>query len=130
MHTQKEYEKLKDEEKKVCFQWDGFDIGIDASTGKEIRIPNGKIWVEPRNTATKLVCKHLGGEIPLAELFTEKVFTQEVLHELDETIIKPTFMLPSIESLEDLAEITKELETEEAEETSEEEETTLDISLS
>ena len=112
MHTEKEYEKLDDKEKKVCFRWQGFDIGIDEKTGKEIRTPNGKVWVEPRDTATKLVCKHLGGEIPIGELFTDRVFTQEVLRELDDKIIKPTFMLPSIESLEDLAEITKEMVSE------------------
>lgn len=115
MHTEKEYEKLKDSEKKVCFRWEGFDIKVDEKTGKEIKVPNGKVWIEPRDTATKLICKHLGGEIPIGELFTEKVFTTEVLHELDENIIKPTFMLPDIESLDDLAEITKELNVEEEE---------------
>jgi RecA/RadA recombinase len=112
-HTDKEYDKLKDNEKKVCFRWEGFDIGIDEKTGKEVRTPNGKTWVEPRDTATKLVCRHLGGEIPIGELFTEKVFTKELLTELDNKIIKPTFMLPSIESLDDLAEITKEIVVEE-----------------
>jgi len=67
-------------------------------------------YVESRPTATTLVCKHIQGEVPLGELFTDKVFTQEILKELDEKVIKPTFMLPSIESLDDLAEITKELE--------------------
>jgi len=113
MHTEKEYEKLKDSEKKVCFRWDGFDIGIDEKTGKQVKTPNGKVWVEPRDTATKLVCKHLGGEIPIGELFTERVFTEEVLRELDEKVIKPTFSLPDVESLEDLAEITKEIMLEE-----------------
>ena len=107
-HTEKEYEKLKDSEKKVCFRWEGFNLETDPN-GKVIKVPNGKVWVEPRDTATKLVCKHLGGEIPIGELFTEKVFTEEVLRELDEKVIKPTFMLPSIESLDDLAEITKEI---------------------
>jgi RecA/RadA recombinase len=104
MHTQKEYEKLEDSEKKVSFQWQGWDM-VDG-----VKKPNDKIWVEPRATSKFLVCKHLGGETPLVNLFTDKVFTMEVLKELDSKVIKPTFMLPSIESLEDLAEITEELE--------------------
>lgn len=98
IHTEKEKSKLTPGEQKVCIPY----------TKKD-----GTEWfVEPRATSNYLVCKHLEGEIPLGELFTDKVFTTEVLRELDEKIIKPTFMLPSIESLEDLAEITKELEDE------------------
>lgn len=119
MHTQKEYEKLEENEKKSCFQWEGFDIVTDEK-GISKKIPNGKIWLEPRDTAKTLVCKHLGGETPLIDLFTSKVFTQEVLKELDENIIKPTFMLPSIESLEDLAELTSELEMDNEEDDNEE----------
>ena len=104
LHLPKTYEKLTPAEKKNCVEWMIPDVTIG---GENLH------YVEARPTATKLVCKHLGGEIPLGELFTEKVFTQKVLRELDEKIIKPTFMLPSIESLDDLAEITKELEDEE-----------------
>jgi hypothetical protein len=97
-HLEKAYLKLEPGEKKNCVEW---------------MHPNGVLrYVEYRPTAKFIVCKHLAGEIPLGELFTEKVFTQELLRELDEKVIKPTFMLPSIESLEDLAEITKELEDE------------------
>jgi RecA/RadA recombinase len=119
-HTEKEYQKLPDKEKKACFQWEGFDIVLDEKTGKTEKVPNGKVWVEPRETATKLVCKHLGGEIPIGELFTDKVFTEEVLRDLDDKIIKPTFMLPEIGSLDDLAEITKEIVLEESEDEDEE----------
>lgn len=73
-------------------------------------------YAYPKDTSRSLVCKHLMGEVPLAELYTDKVFTQDVLRQLDETIIKPTFMLPSIESLEDLADLTTELEAEDMEE--------------
>lgn len=68
------------------------------------------MYALPKDTARTLVCEHLGGELPLGELFTEKVFTQDVLHKLDDNIIKPTFQLPSIESLEDLAELTATVE--------------------
>jgi len=113
--TQKEYDKLKPEEQKPCSQFQGFDLvpemhpDWNTPTGKILQVPNNTAWVMPKDTARSIVVKHLGGEIPIAELFTEKVFTQELLHELDEKVIKPTFMLPSIESLDDLAEITEEL---------------------
>lgn len=115
MHTEKEYSKLTDAEKKVCFKWQGFDITLDEK-GKEVHTPNNKVWVEPRDTSKFLVVKHAGGQVPLIQLFTDKVFTQAVLEELDEKAIKPTFMLPDITSLEDLAEITQEMSTEEEEE--------------
>lgn len=93
--TEKLYEKLTDAEKKSCREFEG---------------PNGeKMYAQPKDTARTLVCKHLKGETALTDLFTDKVFTQEVLHELDEKVIKPIFMLPSIDSLEDLAELEEEV---------------------
>ena len=94
--TEKEYNKLKPEEQKKCREFEG-------EKGE-------KLFAFPKETARTLVCKHIKGEIPLSELFTEKVFTEEVIDELDENVIKQTFMLPSIESLDDLAELTEELE--------------------
>lgn len=95
MISAKEYAKLSTAEQSKCFEF--------KSAEGEI------VYAMPRDTARTLVCKHLGGEVPLSELYTEKVFTEEVLHELDENVIKPTFMLPSIESLEDLAEVSTNL---------------------
>jgi hypothetical protein len=70
---------------------------------------DGTRFAMPKDTARSLVCKHLYGEVPISDLYTEKVFTQDVLHQLDENIIKKTFQLPNIESLEDLADLTSEL---------------------
>lgn len=93
--TPKMYDKLTEAEKKTC---------------KEFELENGdKMYALPKDTARTLVCKHTGGELPISDLFTDKVFTQEVLKMLDENIIKPTFMLPSIESLDDLAELEKQM---------------------
>jgi len=93
MINEKQYSKLTPIEQKKCF---------------EFEYDNNKAYAYPKDTARKLICKHLG-EIPIADLYTEKVFTQEVLRQLDENIIKKTFQLPSIESLEDLAEVTCDL---------------------
>jgi hypothetical protein len=39
--------------------------------------------------------KHLGKHVEGANLFTPEVFTQEVLEQLDEKVIRPTFELPT-----------------------------------
>lgn len=97
---QKDFDKLTPADQKKCKPFN-----IPPESEKD----DGKRYAAPNPKSHFLVCKHLNGEIPLGELFTDKVFTKEVLTELDEKVIKPTFMLPSIESLEDLAEITKEM---------------------
>ena len=99
--TKNEVDKLPESDQKKCRV---FIIPSDDTKD------DGTRYAFPKETARTLVCRHLGGEVPLGELFTENVFTFKVLKELDEKMIKPTFMLPSIESLEDLAEIEAELE--------------------
>jgi hypothetical protein len=96
--TAKEFAKLSEAEKKKCKEFEN-------EAGE-------KCYAMAKDTARTLVCKHLKGETPLINLFTDKVFTQEVLKELDEKIIKPTFSLPNINSLDDLSALAEELETE------------------
>jgi RecA/RadA recombinase len=93
--TKKEFDKLTEAEQKKC---------------REFESDKGTLYAFPKDTARTLVCKHLKGETPLTDLFTERVFTHDVLVELDNNLIKPTFMLPSVESLDDLTEIGDELE--------------------
>lgn len=102
MITVKEYNKLSPAEKAKCKE---FKISTEYLKNGD----DGTRYAVPKETARKLVCRHLEGEVPISELYTPKVFTDEVLHMLDENIIKKTFMLPSIESLEDLAEVTGDL---------------------
>jgi len=95
MLSEKEYNKLPALDQKKCFEFE--------DTNKN------KVFAQPRDTSRSLVCKHLGGELPLAELYTDKVFTQEVLQQLDDNIIRKTFELPNIESLEDITDLTGDL---------------------
>jgi hypothetical protein len=89
--TEKEYNKLSELEKKVC---------------EEMTDDKGnKYYAKPKETAKNIVVKHLGCEVPVAELFTSKVLTDEVLHNLDETIIKPSFELPSNDGNDDIEEL-------------------------
>jgi hypothetical protein len=94
--TEKEYLKLTTREQNTCKP---FEIEEDnKKTGEREKVT---YYAFPKKTALTLVVKHLGGEIPLKELFSDKVFTPEVLQSMDEHIIKPTFQLPDLYSLED-----------------------------
>lgn len=103
MIDEKAYSKLTPAEQKKC---KSFEISKENKKGETETVT---VYAQPKDTARKLVCRHLGGEVPIAELYTANVFTEEVLRQLDENIIKKTFMLPSIESLDDLAEVTGDL---------------------
>jgi RecA/RadA recombinase len=89
--TEKEYEKLSDLEKKCCC---------------EMKNSEGKLcYAYPKETSKNIVVKHLGCELPAVEMFTSKVLTEEVLRNLDEKIIKPSFELPSNTGNDDIEEL-------------------------
>ena len=129
---EKDYNKLKPEEQSACHEFLVLEekkltkfeyTELQEDERKRVISKDNKYYLKtevkkyafPKDTARTLVCKHLNGEVPISKLYTEEIFTQEILKELDEKVIKPTFMLPSIESLEDLVDITAELELEELE---------------
>ena len=88
MLTEKEYAKLSPAEQATCH---------------EMTNENGeKAYAFPKDTSTKIVVSHLHGEVPLKELWSSKVLTDDLLHSLDESIIKPSFELPTYSSTEDL----------------------------
>lgn len=89
--TEKEYLKLSDFEKSLCH---------------EMKDQNdNKCYAYPKDTSKNIVVKHLGCEVPVTDMFTSKVLTDEILHNLDETVIKPNFELPSNESNNDIEEL-------------------------
>jgi RecA/RadA recombinase len=63
------------------------------------------LYFEGKETARTIAVRHLADTIKPNELFTAKVITQEVLRELDENIIKKTFMLPNINDLSELEDV-------------------------
>jgi hypothetical protein len=112
--TEKEMLKLTPAEQRKCHEFkvplvdkDGIPTCKMEDSGK--KIIDETVYAFPKETARTLVVRHLNGEIPVAELFSEKVFTEKVLDTMDEKIIKPLFQLPDLYSLEeeqkDLAEI-------------------------
>lgn len=91
--TQKEYDKLSDKDKETVkiFDFNG-----------ETKYAFPKIGATQKSR--KIIVKHLGEELPITELWTSKVLTDEVLHTLDETIIRPSFELPSQDAASDIDE--------------------------
>jgi len=77
-------------------------------------------YFEAKDTARTIVVRHLNAEVKPQELFTPKVLTEEVLRELDEKIIKKTFMLPNIADLSELEDMELENTVLESEENDEE----------
>lgn len=88
---QKEYDKLSDSDKETC----------QNMTDSECV----ECYAFPKITSNKIIVKHLGKEVPLTELFSGEVMTDDILHKLDEEVIRPLFELPSQDSMEDLKEM-------------------------
>ena len=88
--TEKDYNKLSDAEKEKIYKFEH----------------NGKtLYCQQKDTARSIVVKHLGESIPISQLFTERVFTDEYLHWLDENVIRPAFELPDQNAFDDIKEI-------------------------
>ena len=61
-------------------------------------------YAYPKDTSKNIVVKHLHTEVPLIDLWTPSVITEDVLKTLDETVIRPNFELPSQDKVNDLDE--------------------------
>lgn len=72
-------------------------LEVDKKTGEMEFIPN--------ESSPRWAVRHLGKTVPSTQIFTEEVFTEEVLKQLDEKVIQPHFKLPDLfdeSELEDL----------------------------
>ena len=87
---EKDYDKLSSQEKDKCYEMADCD-GVLC-------------YARPKDTARTIVVKHLGKKIPVTDFYTPEVFTDELLHKLDEEVIKPNFELPSSDSMMDVEE--------------------------
>lgn len=75
--TEKDYQKLSTSDKAKCYEF----------TNSE----NVIVYFSPKDTARNYIVKHLGRAIDNKEFFTSLTFTDAVLDELDEKVIKPKF---------------------------------------
>jgi hypothetical protein len=78
----KDYEKLSDKEKAECRPF----------TNQE----GQEVYFQPKTSARNYINKWTGEKIPWREIFSDKVFTDKVLDELDKNVIKPKFKYSSI----------------------------------
>lgn len=78
-YTQKEYEKLKPAEQSACVSFE-----FEGETRYAIL----------KDSARNIVVSHLGCDVPINELFTTKVFTDDFMKKFDEQVIRPAFELP------------------------------------
>ena len=87
--TEKEFAKLKPEDQTKCHTFKVEDV----------------VWyVKPSIQAKNYIIRHTGDEVPVREFFSARLFTDSVLKELDEKIIKPTFKFPETQAEIDLLE--------------------------
>jgi RecA/RadA recombinase len=82
--------------------WDS--CGVERGKLEEVKGPDGKKELKFTGNAssTRWAVKHLGKTVTTSELFTSKVFTPEVLVELDNNVIKNKFHLPELMDYTDI----------------------------
>jgi len=96
-------------------------VGLqDFVNWEKCGIQRGKLEVDKKTgemiftaveSSPRWAVRHLGKTIASTQLFTPEVFTEEVLKELDENVIKPHFLLPDLfdeAELEAFGDITEE----------------------
>jgi hypothetical protein len=83
--------------------WDA--CGIERGKLEEVKNSDGtkEMKFTANATSTRWAVKHLGKTVTTSELFSSKVFTQEVLEQLDNNVIKDKFNLPELSDYTDLA---------------------------
>lgn len=88
---EKAYNKLSDNDKIKCY---------------EMKDVNGNVcYAVEKSTSKKIVVRHLGREISKREFFTDAVFTDEMLHKIDEIAIRPNFEFSAQSSDQDIEEL-------------------------
>jgi RecA/RadA recombinase len=87
--TEKEFSKLK---------------GDDSESCSPFEVNGEKLYFQPKKLGRSYVIRHNGDSVPVKDFFTSRLFTQDVLKELDEKIIKPTFKFPETQDEIDLLE--------------------------
>jgi recombination protein RecA len=83
--TEKEYDKLKPAEKEKC---------------SHFKVEDEDFYFFPKETARNYIIRHNGDVVPLKEIFTSRVFTDEVIDQLDENVIRPKFKYSSLVEVE------------------------------
>lgn len=83
--TEKEFGKLKGSDPEKCSKFE-----VDGET----------FYFLPKETARNYIIRHNGDIVPWREIFTDKIFIDPVLDELDKNIIIPKFKYSSLAEVE------------------------------
>jgi len=86
----------------------------------EVDKKTGEMEFTPNASSTRWAIKHLGKTVTSSQLFSGEIFTDEVLHMIDEKAIKPHFLLPDLFDDNELAILANPETEEEIEENGEE----------
>lgn len=82
--------------------WDS--CGVERGKLEEVKGADGKkeLKFTANASSTRWAVRHLGKTVTTSELFSSKVFTQEVLENLDNNVIKNKFHLPELMDYSDI----------------------------
>jgi RecA/RadA recombinase len=83
--TEKEFAKLKGAESEACSPFE-----VDGE----------KFYFLPKSAARNFIIKFNGDIVPWREIFTDRVFTDAVIDELDKNVIQPKFKYSSLADVE------------------------------
>ena len=83
--TEKEFSKLKGAESESC---------------SEFEVNGEKFYFLPKAAARNFIIKFNGDVVPWREIFTDRVFTDSVIDELDKHVIQPKFKYSSLADVE------------------------------
>lgn len=81
---------------KPIFEEDGVTPKMSRGKQKIEKVKTGNIIFEADDKAKTYAVKHLGKNIKGSALFSSEVFTEDILRQLDEKVIKPMFELPKV----------------------------------
>ena len=78
--------------------------GVERGKFEEIKNADGKkeLVFKPSASSTRWGVRHLGKTVASTELFSDKVFTQEVLEQLDKNVIQDKFKFPDLPDHDEL----------------------------
>jgi RecA/RadA recombinase len=78
--------------------------GVERGKFEEVKNADGKkeSVFKPSASSTRWGVRHLGKTVASTELFTDKVFTQEVLEQLDRNVIQDKFKFPDLPDHDEL----------------------------
>lgn len=93
--TEKQWSKLKPHEQETCTK---FEVTEKDKEDNDIQVT---YYFQPKAKAHNYILRSTGEAVPLRELFTERVWPEETLRKLDESVVKPMFQYSTMQDILD-----------------------------